>query len=109
MGAATVAVTDTSFETEIEKHPGVAVVDFWATWCGPCRMVAPVLDDLATELAGKVKIAKMDVDDSPEVAQRFGIRSIPCLILFKNGQEVDRMIPPPNKGQIKSWMESHAK
>src|SRR5437016_2668034 len=109
MGAATVAVNDTTFEGEIEKHAGVSVVDFWATWCGPCRMIAPALDEIAVELGSKVKIAKVDVDESPEVAMRFGIRNIPCLILFKDGKEVDRSLGAAAKSQLKSWIEGHTK
>jgi thioredoxin 1 len=109
MGAATVAVNDSSFETEIAGHKGVAVVDFWATWCGPCRMIAPALDELATELAGKVKIAKVDVDEAPETASNFGIRSIPCLVLFKDGKEADRVVGAQSKAQLKTWMENAVK
>ncbi len=108
MSSATVAVTDSSFETEVENSKGVTVVDFGATWCGPCRMIAPILDELAVEMAGKVKIAKVDVDESQDVAARFGIRSIPCLILFKDGREAERVIGAQSKSQLKSWMESHA-
>ena len=109
MGAATVPATDNTFETEVEKQKGVTVVDFWATWCGPCRMIGPSLDELATELADKVKIVKVDVDEAPEVAARFGIRSIPCLVIFKDGQEADRIVGGQSKAQLKSWIEGNLK
>ena len=108
MGAASVSVNDASFEAEVEKSVGVTVVDFWATWCGPCRMIAPALDEIATELAGRVKIVKVDVDEAPDTAGKYGIRSIPCLVLYKNGQEADRIVGAQGKAQLKKWMEGHA-
>ncbi len=95
-----VTVGDADFGTEIEQHAGVAVVDFWATWCGPCRMIAPVVDQLATEYAGKVKVAKLDTDANPRTMTRFGVRSIPTLLFFRDGQVVDRVVGALPKGQI---------
>ena len=103
-----VAVTDTSFETEIEKHEGLAVVDFWATWCGPCRMIAPILDQLATEYSGKAKVAKLDVDANQETAMRFGVRSIPTVLFFKNGKLVDQVIGAVPKAKLESKFKEHA-
>ena len=79
-----VAVTDESFELEIEKHHGLAVVDFWAAWCGPCRAIGPILDQLAAEFAGKAKVAKLDVDANMKTATRFNVRSIPSVLFFKD-------------------------
>jgi thioredoxin 1 len=105
MSANTTEVNDNNFETEIENHKGVALVDFWATWCGPCRRIGPLIDELATEYKGKVKVAKIDVDDSPNTAMRFGIRSIPCLMLFKDGKNVDQLVgAPPSKESLKTWI-----
>jgi thioredoxin 1 len=96
----TKVVTDANFGAEIEQHAGVAVVDFWATWCGPCRLIAPVVDQLAAEYAGKVKVAKLDTDANPHTMTRFGIRSIPTLLFFRDGQVVDRVVGAIPKGQI---------
>ena len=91
MGAP-VHVSESSFEEEVLKAAEPVLVDFWAEWCGPCRMVAPVLEDIAKEHDGKVKIAKIDVDANPTMLSRFGIAGIPTLIMFKGGREVDRVV-----------------
>lgn len=103
-----VAISDANFEQEIEKHDGVAVVDFWAEWCGPCRMIAPILDQLASEYQGKVKVAKLDVDANARTATRFNVRSIPMLLFFKNGQVVDQIVGAQPKASIESKFRTHA-
>jgi len=102
------AVTDQNFETEIEKHDGLAVVDFWATWCGPCRMIAPILDQLASEYTGKVKVAKLDVDSNVKTATRFNVRSIPTLLFFKNGKLVDTVVGASSKPALEQKFQQHA-
>ncbi len=102
------AVTDADFEQEVEKHSGLTVVDFWATWCGPCRMIAPILDQLAVEYQGKVRIAKLDVDQNIKTATRFNVRSIPMLLFFKDGKVVDQIIGAVPKNMIQSKFEQHA-
>src|SRR2546425_10418616 len=87
-----VAVTDSTFQSEVLSASEPVLVDFWATWCGPCRMVAPVVEEIAVEQRGKLTVAKLDVDQNPEVAQRYGVMSIPTLILFKGGVEVARQV-----------------
>jgi len=86
------AVTDTSFENDVLKAQLPTLVDFWATWCAPCRMIAPVLEEIATENDGKLIIAKVDVDCSPSIAANYGVQSIPTLILFKDGQPIERLV-----------------
>jgi thioredoxin 1 len=108
MAENTTLVTDATFESEIEKHAGLAVVDFWATWCGPCRVIAPILDQLATEYAGKVKVAKLDVDTNIKTAARFNVRSIPLLLFFKDGKVVDQIVGAVPKTAIESKLAQHA-
>jgi thioredoxin 1 len=108
MAENTTAVNDENFELEIEKHSGLAVVDFWATWCGPCRMIAPILDQLATEYEGKVKVAKLDVDTNIKTATRFNVRSIPLLLFFKDGKVVDQIVGAVPKVSIETKLQQHA-
>ncbi|HIC85844.1 MAG TPA: thioredoxin [Desulfobacterales bacterium] len=100
-----VEVTDQDFEQEILKSEIPALVDFWAAWCGPCKMVAPVVEELAKEYKGKIKIAKMNVDENRQTPAKFGIRNIPTLILFKNGEVVQTIIG----AQPKSYLETELK
>ncbi len=95
-------VTDNDFEQEILKASMPALVDFWAAWCGPCRAIAPVIEELAKDYAGKVKIAKMNVDENAKTPAKYGIRAIPTLILFKNGAVVDQITGAVSKAQIEN-------
>jgi thioredoxin 1 len=102
------AVTDADFGSVVEQQKGLTVVDFWATWCGPCRMIAPILEQLVDEYAGKVTVAKLDVDANPKAAARFGVRSIPTLLFFKDGKLVDQVIGAVPKSVIESKLQAHA-
>ena len=95
-----VAVTDATFAAEVERSPLPVLVDAWAPWCGPCRALAPVVDQLAAELAGRVRVAKLNVDDNPATAARFELRSIPTLLVMRGGREVDRMVGVMPKAEI---------
>lgn len=100
-------VSDQNFETEVIKSDTPVLVDFWAAWCGPCRMVAPVLEEIATEQGEKMKIAKLDVDANPITAGRFGVRSIPTMILFKNGREAQRVVGYMPKEKLLQQIQPH--
>jgi len=97
-------VSDTTFDTEVLKASGPVVVDFWAEWCGPCRMIAPALEEIAGSLGDKVKIVKLDVDESPATATKYGIQSIPTLMIFKNGQMASRQIGAAPKQKLEQWI-----
>jgi thioredoxin len=100
-----VIVTDATFATEVERSPLPVLLDAWAPWCGPCRMIAPVVDQLATELAGRARVAKLNVDENPVTASRFDVRSIPMLLVFKGGREVDRIVGVQPKSEIARRVE----
>jgi thioredoxin 1 len=102
-----VTVTDADFESAVEQSAGLTVVDFWATWCGPCRMIAPALEELAAEYAGKAKVAKLDVDINVRTASRFQVRSIPTVLFFKNGKVVDQVIGAVPKQALEAKIKEH--
>ena len=97
-------VSDSDFESEVLKSTEPVVVDFWAEWCGPCRMIAPALDEIAGTMNGKVKIVKLNVDDNPKTASEYGIMSIPTLVLFKNGKLDSRQVGVKPKHQLEQWI-----
>jgi thioredoxin 1 len=107
MAGTLLQVTDTEFNATIEQHDGLAMVDFWATWCGPCQIIAPLVEQLAQEYEGRLKVAKLDVDANQQTAMRFNVRSIPSILFFKDGQHVDTVVGAVPKGQLKDKIEQH--
>ena len=103
-----IEVQDESFAQEIEQHQGLAMVDFWATWCAPCRMIAPIVEQLATEYAGTVKVAKLDVDHNQKTAAKFSVRSIPTILFFKDGKLIDQVVGAVPRPQLEAKFKEHA-
>ena len=97
-------VSDANFDAEVLKATGPVVVDFWAEWCGPCRMIAPALEEIASALGEKVKIVKLNVDENPAVASKYGIMSIPTLMIFKNGELASRQVGAAPKQKLEQWI-----
>ena len=108
MGDYSKQISDSSFEADVEKSSGLVLVDFWAEWCGPCRALGPVLEDIAKEMGGKVTIAKMNVDNNPETPTKFGVRSIPTLVLFKDGKQVETKVGSLPKQALLAWLTEKA-
>lgn len=102
----TIAVSDASFATDVLGSDKPVLVDFWADWCGPCKMIAPALEEISEELAGKVTIAKMDIMENPDVPGQMGVQSIPFLVVFKDGKPVAQQMGAAPKGALKNWLES---
>jgi len=102
---ATVAVTDATFDAEVKNSDIPVVVDFWAEWCGPCKQIGPALEELSSEMEGKIKVAKVDVDSNPNSAVQLGIRGIPALFIFKNGEVISNKTGAAPKAALQSWIE----
>jgi thioredoxin 2 len=100
-------LTDATFDEEIATADLPVIVDFWAEWCGPCRMVSPVVERVGREHAGRLKVVKLDVDGAPEIAGRYAVQGIPLLVLHRDGQEIDRLVGAVPEGRLREWLEPH--
>ena len=103
---ATNKTTDATFEADVLKSSEPVVVDFWAEWCGPCKMIAPALEEISEEMSGQVKITKLNIDENQDMAMKYGVRSIPMLILFKDGEPMATQIGAAPKGKLSDWIKS---
>jgi len=101
-----IAVTDENFEAEVLKADEPVLVDFWAEWCGPCKSLSPLVDELADEMQGKIKVVKVNIDEAPEAPTKYGVRGIPTLMIFKGGEVVDTRVGGMPKSQLSEWVES---
>ena len=108
MSAGVLTLNDSNFEADVIKSDKPVLVDFWAEWCGPCQRIAPLVEELAKENAGKMKVGKLDIDENPDTAGNYGVNSIPTLIVFKNGKEVDRVVGALPKSQLQALVDRHA-
>ena len=106
MGGQALKVEESSWDAEVMKAPSLVMVDFWAVWCGPCQMVAPIVEELATEYAGKLRVMKLNTDENPEIAGRYQVMSIPTILFFRNGQVVEKLIGARPKRQFKEVIDS---
>ncbi len=102
----TIAVTDDSFEADVLKADGPVLVDFWAEWCGPCKKIGPALEEISSEMGGKITIAKVNIDDNPMTPSQYGVRGIPTLLIFNGGEETARQVGEMAKGKIVEWIDS---
>ena len=100
-------MTDATFASQVEASALPVLVDFWAPWCGPCRMISPIVEQLASEFAGRLRVAKMNVDDNPATSSRFDIQSIPALVLFREGQEAGRAVGARTQAELRRWIASY--